>query len=107
MIKLDNDLLQELGLGELSDDEKNDALDKINETLEERAGDRIIDQMDRAQMDEFEQHVKQGGAEKTMDWLKSSFPGYQQLVEEELEKIKNEVKAGGLVALNSAENQAS
>ena len=65
MIKLDDDLLQELGLAGLPAEEKKKLLAHIYETLEMRVGMKLAEQMSDAQLTEFEQFIDrndEGGA---------------------------------------------
>ena len=54
MFQLDDNLLKELGLGDLPAAEKNKMLAHIYETLELRVGMKLAEQMTDAQLDEFE-----------------------------------------------------
>jgi hypothetical protein len=101
MFKLDNNLLEELGLGTLPPQEKNMMLRHIYETLELRVGTRLAQQMSNQQLDEFEQlmplptdtpEVKADKEKSALGWLESNFPDYKQVVAEELEKLKSEIK---------------
>ena len=58
MIKLDENLLQELGLDALPKEEKGSFLKHIYETLEMRVGTRLAEKMTEAQMTEFEQYIQ-------------------------------------------------
>jgi hypothetical protein len=132
MFQLDDNLLQELGLGSLPPAEKNRMLAHIYETLELRVGMRLAEQMSDTQLDEFEgfidgnlDHAKnylnahfpdweqnqdyqtqknqaqtQGVPEDrvvpefaALKWLEKNFPHYKQVVGDELEKLKGEIKA--------------
>lgn len=93
MFKLDNTLLEELGLGSLPVEEKNKMLAHIYETLEMRVGVRLAEQMSNEQLDEFEGFIDQNDESGALKWLESNFPDYKQVVADELEKLKAEVKA--------------
>ena len=54
MFKLDENLLQQLGLGALPAEEKTNLLKLMYEKLEERVGMNLANQMSDAQLDEFE-----------------------------------------------------
>jgi hypothetical protein len=58
MLKIDNALLQEVGLGALPDGEKNSLLKHIYETLEMRDGIRLAVQMSNEHLDEFERYFE-------------------------------------------------
>lgn len=93
MFKLDNTLLEELGLGSLPAEEKNRMLTHIYETLEMRVGMKLAEQMSNEQLDEFEGFIDKNDEAGALKWLEANFPGYKQVVAEELEKLKAEVKA--------------
>src|SRR3984957_15467075 len=99
--KLDNDLLEELGLAALSADEKQAMLHQILETLEMRVGTTLASKMTDAQLDEFErlmpteadaQETVQQKEQQALHWLESNFPDYKQVVNDELERLKGEIK---------------
>lgn len=93
MIKLDDDLLNELGLGSLSPDDKKKMLAHIYETLEMRVGMKLAERMTDAQLDEFEQFINANDEAGALRWLETNFPNYKDVVAEEFEKLKAEIKA--------------
>ncbi|HET7673732.1 MAG TPA: DUF5663 domain-containing protein, partial [Candidatus Saccharimonadales bacterium] len=93
MFKLDNNFLQELGLGALPAEEKNRMLNHIYETLEMRVGVRLASGMSDAQLDEFESYINKNDEAGALKWLETNFPNYKDVVAEELNKLKEEVKA--------------
>lgn len=116
MFKLDNALLEELGLGSLPPQEKNMMLRHIYETLELRVGMKLAEQMSNEQLDEFEQHMpKQGDNDETkkqkekaaLTWLETNFPNYKQVVAEQLEKLKEEIKQAAPQIIAASQQQAS
>lgn len=92
-IKIDNDLLMQLGLGGLPDAEKNSLLRHIYETLEMRVGMRLADQMTNEQLDEFEKYFDAKDDAGAFKWLEANFPNYKDIVQEEFDKLKTEVGA--------------
>ncbi len=92
MFKLDDNLLQELGLGTLPPAEKNRMLAHIYETLEMRVGMRLAEQMTNEQLDEFERFIDANDEAGALKWLETNFPNYKNVVAEELEKLKAEIK---------------
>lgn len=92
MFKLDNAFLEELGLGSLPAIEKNKMLAHIYETLEMRVGMRLAEQMSNDQLDEFESYINRQDEAGALKWLETNFPNYKQVVAEELEKLKVEIK---------------
>jgi hypothetical protein len=95
MLKLDNALLEELGLGTLPDDQKKAMLQHIYETLELRVGTQLANQMTDRQLEEFEQFIDGGGDNnqaQALQWLETNLPNYKQVVNEVFEALKGEVK---------------
>lgn len=138
MIRIDDSLLEELGLLALPKEERDKLLRQIYETLEMRVGMRLAERMSDPQLDEFERFINgdlvftedylnqkkagwqqseqyqkalqnaQAAAQRTgrqlnenavktefgaLTWLETNFPDYKQVVAEELEKLKGEIKA--------------
>src|SRR5476651_2608553 len=93
MFQLDDNLLQELGLGSLPPAEKNKMLAHIYETLELRVGMKLAEQMTDAQLDEFEAFIDKNDEAGALKWLETNFPDYKKVVADELEKLKSEIKA--------------
>ena len=92
MFKLDDNLLQELGLGSLPPAEKNKMLAHIYETLELRVGTRLAEQMSDEQLDEFEVFIDGNDEAGALHWLETNFPDYKDVVAAELEKLKQEIR---------------
>ena len=91
MIKLDDTLLQELGLAGLPEEEKKKLLAHIYETLEMRVGMKLAEQMSDAQLSEFEQFIDRNDEGGALRWLETNFPNYKDVVAAEFEKLKGEV----------------
>lgn len=90
-LKLDNALLDEIGLGALPVDEKSKMLSHIYETLEMRVGVRLAEQMSDQQLDEFESFINANDEAGALHWLETTFPAYKQVVADEFEKLKAEI----------------
>lgn len=91
-LKLDDNLLVELGLGGLPAEEKKAFLAHIYEKLELNVGVKLAEQMSEQQLAEFEQLINAGDESGAFRWLESTFPGYKEVVAEEFEKLKNEIR---------------
>ena len=104
MFQLDNKFLEELGLGALPDSEKDKMKAHIYETLEMRVGMRLASGMSDAQLDEFESLMNNQDEEGALKWLETNFPNYKQVVAEELDKLKLEVKTAAPQILEAAKN---
>ncbi len=81
-------------------------LNHIYETLEMRVGMKLAEQMTDAQLDEFEAFIDQKDEAGALKWLETNFPNYKQVVAEELEKLKNEIKKDADAILSAAAAQA-
>src|SRR6476660_478093 len=92
MLKIDNSLLEEIGLGSLPETEKNSFLKHVYETLEMRVGIRLADQMSNQQLDEFEKYFEAKDDAGAFKWLETNFPNYKEIVQEEFDKLKGEMK---------------
>lgn len=105
MIKIDNSLLQEIGLDTLPDEEKDSLLKHIYETLEMRVGMRLADQMSNEQLDEFEQYFEAKDDAGAFKWLETNFPNYKDVVQEEFDKLKAEVRQSAPQILSASSSQ--
>jgi predicted RNA-binding Zn ribbon-like protein len=91
-LRIDDSLLEELGLVALPQEEKTSLLRHIYETLEMRVGMRLADQMTNAQLDEFERFFNAQDDAGAFHWLETNFPNYKNTVAEEYAKLKGEVQ---------------
>lgn len=105
MFKLDNNLLEELGLGSLAAEDKNKMLAHIYETLEMRVGMKLAEQMTNEQLDEFEGFIDRNDEAGALKWLETNFPNYKQVVADELETLKNEIKANAPAIVAASQQQ--
>jgi hypothetical protein len=95
MLKLDNNLLDELGLGGLPEDQKRAMLQHIYDTLELRVGTNLANQMTDRQLEEFEKFIDDGGdasQAQALQWLEANLPNYKQVVNDVFEDLKAEIK---------------
>lgn len=106
MFKLDNNFLEELGLSALPEQDKGAMLNHIYETLEMRVGMKLAEQMTNEQLDEFEGFIDRNDEPGALKWLETNFPNYKQVVADELEKLKSEVKASAPQILAASQQAA-
>ncbi len=106
MLKIDNNLLQEIGLGGLPPAEKNSFLKHVYETLEMRVGIRLADQMTNQQLDEFEKYFEAKDDAGAFKWLETNFPNYKDIVQQEFDKLKAEVAQSAPQILAASQQQA-
>jgi hypothetical protein len=107
MIKLDNDLLTELGLASLPEEEKKKLLAHIYETLEMRVGMKLAEQMNDSQLTEFEQFIDRNDEQGALKWLEANFPNYKDVVASEFEVLKREVGQSAPQILSSSSDSAN
>ncbi len=105
--QLDDNLLQQIGLGGLPPVEKNKMLAHIYETLELRVGMKLAEQMSDEQLDEFEAFIDRNDDAGALKWLETNFPNYKQVVADELEKLKSEIKAQAPAIMEATRAQAT
>ena len=107
MIKLDDDLLAQLGLAALPPDDKKRMLTHIYETLEMRVGMELAKQMSDQQLNEFEQFINRNDEPGALKWLETNFPNYKEVVAAEFEKLKTEIKQVAPQILQDAQAAAA
>jgi hypothetical protein len=76
MFKLDDNFLQELGLGELPAEQRQAFLEHVYSQLELRVGTRLSDGLSSEQLSEFESFIDRD-AEKVRAWVSVNAPEYQ------------------------------
>lgn len=105
MIRIDDTLLEEIGLIALPKQERDQLLRQIYETLEMRVGMRLAERMTDQQLDEFERFIDTNDEAGALKWLESNFPDYKQVVADELEKLKGEIKQDSSKILQTMQTQ--
>ena len=93
MIKIDEELLEELGLGAMSTTSRRDFLAHIYQSLEMKVGMTLAARMTDQQLDEFELLIDANDEEGCLDWLTTNMPDYGDVVHAELNVICDEVRA--------------
>jgi hypothetical protein len=87
MFQLDDQFLQDVGLGALPAEQKQMFLDHFREQLELRVGTRLSEGLSDAQLEEFESFIDRND-EKVNAWLATNVPQYDQ------DQIYQQLKAG-------------
>mgnify|MGYP001115699251 CR=1 FL=1 len=105
MIRIDDTLLEEIGLIALPKQERDQLLRQIYETLEMRVGMRLAERMTDQQLDEFERFIDTNDEAGALKWLESNFPDYKQVVADELEKLKSEIKQDSSKIMQTMQGQ--
>ena len=104
-LRIDNNLLVELGLAGLPPEEKSGFLKHIYETLEMRVGMRLADQMTNEQLDEFETFYNAKDDAGAFKWLEANFPNYKDIVAAEFENLKTEISQSAPQILAASQQQ--
>jgi hypothetical protein len=68
---------------------------------------KLAEQMSDAQLDEFEGFIDRNDEAGALKWLETNFPDYKQVVADELDKLKAEIKqqAPAIMQATMTENQ--
>lgn len=106
-LRIDNNLLDELGLGGLPAEEKAGFLKHIYETLEMRVGMRLADMMTNEQLDEFETFYNAKDDAGAFKWLETNFPNYKEIVADEFGKLKGEIAQSAPQILAASQQQVA
>lgn len=85
MFQLDENFLNDLGLGDLPEDQKQAFLQHIYEQLELSVGTKLSEGLSEMQMQEFEAFVDQN-EEKVRAWFAKNLPDYESA--EDFQKLK-------------------
>ncbi len=101
-LQFDDNFLNDVGLGGLPDDQKKAFLQHVLETLELRVGTRLSEGLTDEQLEAFEQlspdpadtpEIAQQKQQAALQWLEANRPDYKQVVQEEMQKLKDEIIA--------------
>lgn len=84
-------LIDEVGLGSLPEEDKKSLKDHFYETLEMNVGVRLAEKMTEQQTIEFEEYYKNKDEQGAFQWLETNFPNYKEIVQEEYDKLKDEL----------------
>ena len=87
MFQLDDQFLQDVGLGGLPEDQKKLFLDHFREQLELRVGTRLSEGLTDAQLEEFESFIDRKD-DRVNAWLATNVPNYEE------DTIYQQLKAG-------------
>lgn len=106
MIKLDITVLDEVGLGDVADDDKKQLFETFVETLELNVGTVLSANMSDEQLNDFMKLVNANEQDKARKWLETNAPNYKEVVAEELEKLKVDMKNNSEVIISSLESNS-
>lgn len=106
MIKLNDELLESVGLGSLTPRQKNQVLDQMYATLELRVGMRLAERMTEEQLAEFDRLIAAGVEEDCLAWLERECPDYRDVVGVEFDRLTDEVRGVAPALVESASQAA-
>jgi hypothetical protein len=93
MIRLDDALVEELGLGELSNTRRAAVLSSLYDELELRIGTTLAQRMTDQQLEEFEIFIDSEDDDGALDWLERNLSDYREVVQREFDTLKSEISA--------------
>jgi len=88
--EINKKIAKDFGLDSMDSREQEEMVEKIGNLLFESVVERAINVMDEEMMGKFENIVSEAGSDyqKVISFLKSSVPGFNQIVSEELNRLK-------------------
>lgn len=101
MVRIDDKLLEEVGLDRLPADLRKLMLQHIYNTLETRVGFTLAGQMTDAQLNAFERIIDAGEESKGLTWLQENLPRYKDIVKSEFEELKLDIRNSATDILRS------
>lgn len=96
LVKLDEEFLASIGLADLSDDEKKEALDDIKTALEAKVGVKITQNLSDEQVDQFSNLLSGTDHNAALSWIETNIPNYREIVMQELDAIVDQIKHNNL-----------
>ena len=91
-VHLDEDLLKDLGFGDLPEEEKQAILVKMIQGLEMRMGLRLAETLSNEQLLEFNKLIGEGKDSEAQQFLRDNVTNYEEIAREELQKYKDAIK---------------
>lgn len=89
-MQVDDQFLKDMGFDDLEGEEKQKVLEDLLYTLNWNVGKRVAEQLPEDKAEEFD-HLVEGkpGEQELADWLERNVPNYEQLIEEEATKLRD------------------
>ena len=88
--KMIDELAEELGLGFLAEEKRDEMMGRILELITKRAGLRIVENLSKEELKEFKE-IPQGDTEKMEEFLLAKNPEVKGIFIEEMEAVKKEM----------------
>lgn len=86
-------IIEELGIGTLSEELQETTLANFMEILQTNVGNALADKLTDAQLEEFVTISEQKDEDAAFEWLTKNYPGFQTVVDEETDKLIAETNA--------------
>jgi hypothetical protein len=92
--QIDDAFLNDLGLGNIATEQKKALVGQLLETLQLRVGERLSQDLTDEQIANFERVTanEEGSADAALEWLQTNNPNYPAIVNEETEKLKQDLR---------------
>lgn len=92
VLNLNNDFLDQVGLGGMLATDKPMFLEYLEERLQLKIGERIAREVSPPVLEEFERFMKEGDQIAAETWIKRNCPDYAAIVEEESANLVRDVE---------------
>ena len=92
--QIDDAFLNDLGLGNIATEQKEALVGQLIETLQLRVGERLSEGLTDEQIADFERVTSNADApaDAALEWLQTNNPNYPTIVNEETEKLKQDLR---------------
>ncbi|HSW92217.1 MAG TPA: DUF5663 domain-containing protein [Candidatus Saccharimonadales bacterium] len=92
--QIDDAFLNDLGLGNIATEQKEALVGQLIETLQLRVGERLSQDLTDEQIADFERVTanEETAADAGLEWLQKNNPNYPAIVNEETEKLKQDLR---------------
>jgi hypothetical protein len=87
---VDEEYLEEIGLGQIPDDMRDDLVQQLTELIQNKVGLKLVGKMTDDQVAEFNDLADSDGT-VIANWLARNIPDYGEIVYETREEIKNDI----------------
>ncbi len=86
-------IIEELEIDKLPEEEQLQVLENIGRALYMRVTRRLAGELTEGQLEQVERAADEQGADAALAMMERVYPQYQQVVQEELEAVKDGIKA--------------
>jgi phenylpyruvate tautomerase PptA (4-oxalocrotonate tautomerase family) len=97
-MQFDEQFFQQIGLGSASDEERAEIIKKLADLVQGRVAMRLSEVLGEHQLEQFDNLLETQGDEAASAYIESVYPTYGNLVQEEIDKAKQEL-AGDVTAV--------